>query len=170
MLSVPLWAIAATMVVACATPAPAFTAAHRAAIVDSVRGVLEQWRSALNARDFGRAGAYYSNDSSFRWYEDGTLAYTSARALRDTIAAMSPGVKEFDFTLVDPQVTALGPGAAVVSAEFTQRITDSTGNAVGFAGALSFSVVRSDSGWRFLVGHTSSLPRPADSVLKRRMK
>ena len=154
------------MVAACGTPSPTMTPAHRAAIVDSVHTMIVAWRDALNARDFARAGVYYSSDSAFRWYEDGKLTYTSAQAIRDTMKAMAPGLNEFDVTLIDPKITALGPGAAIVTAEFTEKITDTTKRMVGFAGALSLVVVHADSGWRFLIGHNSSLPPPVDTARK----
>ena len=159
-------ALFAAVLVACAAPAPAFSPAHRTAIIDSVHTLLVAWRDALNARDFARAGGYYSNDSAFRWYEDGKLAYTSAQAIRDTKKAMAPGLRGIDVTLIDPKITALGPGAAIVTVEFTEKITDTTGRLVGFAGALSLTVVHADSGWQFLVGHNSSLPPPADPTKK----
>ena len=159
----------ATLVIAVAPACAAsssFTPAHRAAIVDSVHTTIVAWRDALNARDFARAGTYYANDTAFRWYEDGKLTYTSAQAIRDTMKAMAPGLSGFDVTLIDPKITALGPGSAIVTAEFTEKITDTTQRTVGFAGALSLVVVHADSGWQFLIGHNSSLPPPADTARK----
>ena len=51
----------------------------------------------------------------------------------------------------------LAPGVAVVATRFAQKITDSTGVTRGFAGAMSMTLVHADSGWRFLMGHTSSV-------------
>ncbi len=153
---------------ACGTPPATMTTARRAAIVDSVHTMLGAWRDALNARDFARAGTYYSSDTAFRWYEDGRLTYTSAQAVRDTIQAMAPGLSGFEVTLIDPKITALGPGSAIVTAEFTEKITDTTKRIVGFAGAMSLVVVHADSGWQFLIGHNSSLPPPVDTAQKRR--
>lgn len=148
------------LMIACAPPPPAsMTAAHRAAIQDSVQAMLVQWRDALNAKDFARAGTFYSNDSAFHWYEDGQLTFSSAQAIRNAMQAMSPGLRAFTLTLVTPRITPLGPGAAMVTTEFTETLTDTTGSAVGVAGALTVAVVHERDSWRLLVGHNSSLRR-----------
>jgi len=154
---------------ACVTSsAPEFTAAHRAAIVDSVQAMLAEWRTALNAKDFAKAATFYSTDSAFRWYEDGAPTFHSARAIRDTMLAMRPGLRDFNLTLTDPEITALGPGAAIVTSEFTEKLTDTTGKVVGFAAALSVAVVHDSAGWRLLVGHNSSLRPPPDTGAKKK--
>lgn len=137
-----------------------FTAAHREAIVDSVRTMFGAWIDALNAKDFARAGTFYSSDSAFRWYEDGRLTYTSGQMVRDSMMAMAPGLRAFNVNFTDPRITAVGPGAAVITSEFAEKLTDTTGAIVGYAGALSVSVVHADSGWRLLIGHNSTLPAP----------
>jgi hypothetical protein len=73
-----------------------------------------------------------------------------------------PSLRALAFTLDNPQVTPLAPGVALVTTVFTQKITDTLGTVTGFAGTLTLTVVRADSGWRFLAGHTSSvIPRGA---------
>jgi uncharacterized protein (TIGR02246 family) len=147
------------LVTACASPSSSFTAAHRAAIVDSVQAMLVQWRDAVNSKDFARAGTFYSDDSAFRWYEDGQLTITSAQAVRNEMQSMLPNLRSFTLTLVAPRITPLGPGIATVGSEFTETITDTTGNAVGLAGALTATVVHERDSWRLLIGHNSSLRR-----------
>ena len=139
----------------------ALTADHRAAIVDSVQAMLHDWSAAFGARDFGRATRYYSRDSAFRWFENAEITYPTAQAITDSIMAMAPRLKEISLTLVDPVITPLAPGVAAVSAEFTQKITDSTG-VTGFAGVMTATVIHADSGWRFLMGHSTLVtPQPA---------
>jgi ketosteroid isomerase-like protein len=140
--------------------APQFTAAHRAAERDSVAQMLDAWRGALAARDFGRAATFYSSDSAFRWFQDGELKYRSARELGDTMLAMAPTVRDFGISLIEPEITPLAPGVAIITTNFAEKITDTTGETIGLAGALSMTAIHSDSGWRFLIGHTSSVIVP----------
>jgi ketosteroid isomerase-like protein len=144
----------------CAPPAPTLTTTHRAAIVDSVQATLTAWRDAFNAKDFGRAATFYSNDPDFRWFEDGELKYRSGKEIGDTMKAEAPGFRALSVSLIEPQVTALAPGVAAVTMNFAQTITDTTGNTIGIVGAVSATMVHADSGWQFLVGHASLFAPP----------
>ena len=157
--------VLATLTADCGPPARAvLTAGHRAAIVDSVQASLTAWRDAFNARDFRRAAAFYSNDPEFRWFEDGELKYRSGKEIGDTMQAEAPAFRAFSVSLIEPEVTALAPGVAVVTMNFAQKITDTTGQMIGIVGAVSATMIHADSGWRFLVGHTSLLPPPPDTA------
>jgi len=131
------------------------TATHRAAIVDSVQTMLTAWRDAFNAKDFARAATFYSSDSAFRWFENGELKFRTAKELGDTMKAEAPAFRALEMSLVAPQITAVAPGVAEVTSNFAERITDSTGETFGLAGAISMTAVHGDSGWKFLVGHLS---------------
>ncbi len=144
------------------TTAPAFGAAERAATVDSVQAMLDAWRGAVGTMDVERIASFYATDSAFRWIEDGATRYLSAQQIGDAIRETKGSMQSMELTLVEPQITPLAPGVAVVSTGFTQKFTDTAGVTGGFAGVITMTVVRADSGWRFLVGHTSAIaPRPA---------
>jgi ketosteroid isomerase-like protein len=144
-----------------APAAPAFDAPHQAALVDSVEGMLEEWRGAVGAMDVDRIASFYAPDSTFRWIEDGATRYLSSEQLGAAIRGMQGSVSAMEFTLVEPLVTPLAPGIAAVTTGFTQKFTDSSGVTGGYAGAISMTVVRRGDAWRFLVGHTSALaPAP----------
>jgi ketosteroid isomerase-like protein len=151
-------------------PVPAFTPAHRAAIVDSVQTMLTAWRDALNRRDFASAARFYSTAPEFRWFQDGELKYRSGKEIGDSITAMAPAMRGFTISLIEPEITAIAPGVAVLTTNFAQQITDTSGTAGGFAGAITATIVHGDSGWKFLVGQTSSVippPSPPARVLRR---
>ncbi len=161
-------ALAAVMLGACA-PHPdeaALSAAHRTAIIDSVRPVVAAWTDAMNHRDAAAAARYYSDDPAFRWIENGEIRYTSPAEVVAAMSEVFPSLRTFDLHLVEPTITPVAPGAASVTASFTQTMTDTAGKVVGIAGAVSFTMVHADSGWRILVGHSSVLAvppaRPAD--------
>jgi len=134
--------------------------AHRSAIVDSVRSVVAAWTGAMNHRDANAAARYYADDPEFRWIENGEIRYTSPAEVAAAMNDVFPSLRSFDLHLVEPTITPLAPGAASVTASFTQAMTDTTGHVVGIAGAVSFTMVHADSGWRILVGHASVLSVP----------
>src|SRR5262249_30612901 len=133
--------------------------AHRSAIADSVRATLDQWTAAFNARDVARVTAFYATDSSFRWVENGALEFTTARQLADSMTANLPSLAGVTFRLDHPEIVALAPGVAEVVSGFTQQVVSSPADTFGIVGALTMTVVHADSGWRFLISHTS-LYRP----------
>jgi ketosteroid isomerase-like protein len=156
--------LAGVVAIAGCSAAPRFTAAHQRAERDSVAQVLDQWRNALDAGDFARAATFYSTDSAFRWFQDGELRYRSAAELGDTMRAMAPALRSFSLSLIEPEITAIAPGVVLVTTNFAQKMTDTSGETIGLAGAISMTVVHGNAGWRFLVGHTSSVILPVDSA------
>jgi ketosteroid isomerase-like protein len=151
---------------ACAPAAPSFTAARRAAIVDSVQVMLTSWRDAFNARDFARAASFYSNDPGFRWFENGELKFRTARELGDTMKAEAPRFQSLAMSLIEPEITPVAPGVAEVTSDFAEKVTDMSGQSFGLAGAMSMTVVHGDSGWKFLVGHLSVAAPVVDTARK----
>jgi hypothetical protein len=123
--------------------------------------MLSAWRAAVASREADKMVTFYAADPGFRWIEDGAVRYTSREQLRDAYRALMPGVRAMVLTLDDPTITPLAPGSALVTTAFAQKVTDTTGAIAGFAGMLSMTVIHGDSGWQFLAGHTSSVPRPA---------
>jgi ketosteroid isomerase-like protein len=151
---------------ACAPAAPSFTAARRAAIVDSVQTMLTSWRDAFNSKDFARAASFYSSDPGFRWFENGELKFHSARELGDTMNAEAPRFQSLAMSLIEPEITPVAPGVAEVTSNFAEKITDMTGQSFGLAGAMSMTVIHGDSGWKFLVGHLSVVAPVVDTARK----
>lgn len=148
----------------CAAPETTLSPAHRAAIVDSVQTMLTTWRDAFNTMDFERAASFYSSDPEFRWFEGGELKYRSATEMYKVMEGERAMFRALSLSLIEPRVTALAPGVAVVTMNFAQKMTDSAGAVTGVAGAVSATVVHADSGWRFLTGHAGLLEPPADSI------
>ncbi|MEP6591331.1 MAG: nuclear transport factor 2 family protein [Gemmatimonadota bacterium] len=141
---------------------PTFTPAHVAAIKDSVNAALEAYRVAFVARDFDRVISYYAEDPRFRWFENGELRYGSRSAVAAALRSFGPTVRSLELAYFDGTVTPLAPGVAAVSTRFVEKVSDSTGALHGFAGVFSATMIHGDSGWHFLVGHTSVVvPHPA---------
>ncbi len=155
-----LAAIVVTCLSGCEAVAPAFTAEHRAAIVDSVHTMLADFRAAVGTLDGDSVATFYVADSTLRWIEDGTVRYTAraqiAQAFHDFRGAITGSRLLYDGTVVTP----LAPGVAVMSSGFAQQFARADGTSGGFAGAVSAVVVHRGDRWLFQSGHTSSAPPP----------
>jgi ketosteroid isomerase-like protein len=158
--------LALAVLCGCRAASTRLTVEHRSAIVDSVQAVLTTWSDAFNAKDFARAASFYSNDPEFRWFENGELKFRSGKEIGDTMKAEAPGFRALALALIEPQITALAPGVAEVTTNFAEKITDTSGQMIGLAGAISMTVVHSDSGWKFLIGHVSLITPSPDTARK----
>lgn len=143
-----------------ADPAEPFSAAHAAAISDSVRTVLTAWQSAIAALDADAVAGHYLADSTFRWLEDGVVRYRNPGEVAAAIRSLKGSIRRTELLLDGTTITPLAPGLAAVTTGFAQKIEDTTGTVGGFAGAISAVLVHGDSGWVFLLGHTSSSAGP----------
>lgn len=156
-----LAAILVPFLTGCGTPAPAFTAEHRAAIVDSVNAMLADFRAAVGTLDGDSVATFYVADSTLRWIEDGTVRYTArgqiAQAFQGFRGSITGSRLLYDGTVVTP----LAPGVAVMSSGFAQQFARADGTSGGFAGAVSAVVVHRGDRWLFQSGHTSSAPPAA---------
>ncbi len=129
------------------------------AIRDSVAATMQQFRAYAERARWDSLGALYSDRGDFRFYENGTLRYGSARDVRAALAALPPGMRiRTDYR--DTEITPLAPGLAVASALFSSTFADEAGTQFGFEGAVSLLWVHEPEGWRILVGHSSApVPR-----------
>jgi ketosteroid isomerase-like protein len=150
----------------CGTVPATLTVEHRAAIVDSVQTMLTAWRDAFNALDFARVATFYSSNADFRWFENGELKFRSGREIGDSMKAEGHGFRALTLSLIEPEITAVAPGVAEVTTNFAQKVTDTTGQVLGLAGAITMTVIHGDSGWKFLVGHVSLVTPSLDTAGK----
>jgi ketosteroid isomerase-like protein len=141
-------------------PAPArLSAEHARAIVDSVRATFADYAGRLNARDIDSVARFYSADSGFVWLEDGQVRYRSRDSIRVALAGLL-AFRNVRISIDSPAVTALGPGAAAISATFDQALVDSAGGGAGFVGAMTIAARHTPAGWKWIAGHTSVRREP----------
>jgi ketosteroid isomerase-like protein len=146
------------LAVACSAPPPPFSDAHAAAIQDSVRSMLAEFRAHSAAGQWDSMARMYADDPRFRWFEDGVIRYRSAAEVRQALAGLLAGMR-IETTYDSMEIVAVAPGIATASTLFETRFTDSTGGGFGFGGAITMTLVHEADGWRFLGGHSSS-PKP----------
>lgn len=130
--------------------------AHRSALADSARVVLLTYVDRVNAGDWEAVKRFYAHDPSFRWLEDGGIAYESAHEVAAAFDSLAPALADLRVDVADVHVVPLAPGVAEVDATYEQLLRFQDGTEVPLAGAISMILVRSADGWRFLVGHSST--------------
>jgi len=141
--------------VSCQSGAPALDPAREAAIAAEIRAAFDEYTRSLNDGDFGRALQFYADDRRFRWVEDGEVRYRS----RDEVAkgfAQLADLGAATFEHAPPEIVVLGPDSAILLTSHTTTLGVDRLLPVSFSGAITITLVRTRSGWRFLSGHTST--------------
>jgi len=136
----------------CATSAPELTPSHVAAIQDSVRTALAEFRRYSAAAQWDSVAGLYSTDSGFRWIEDGTRS--DRAVLQKTLSALPKGMR-VETTYDSTDVAALGPGVAVLTTYYHTQFVGAS-PPVQFGGAISMVWIHEPGGWRIRSGHSSS--------------
>jgi hypothetical protein len=137
------------------TPRP-MTAAHAAAIRDSVKATLAAFLRYSAAGHWDSLAGLYDESPEFRWMEEGIVQYRSSAQIRQALRRASPGTR-IETTHHDTQIAALAPGVGSVATAFHTRFVDPRNPAgLEFGGVITMTLVHRDAGWRIAVGHTSS--------------
>lgn len=132
------------------------TAEHAAAIADSARELLAEYGELMRSGRWDSAVSYYADDPRFQWWEDGRLAYSSVEEIGTAIRSLQAMFQSSEMEMSDTRIVPLAPGVVAVNSLYQQTLTDTAGRAFSFGGAISITAVHTDSGWKFLTGHTST--------------
>ncbi len=158
LVSVLIAGSAAWFAAGCAESAPTeLTAAHRAAIEDSVRAMLQTYRETVNAGDWEAVTAYYGDDERFHWIEDGEVRYRTKEEVSQALASLGGFFTSVRLTVKETRVTPLAPGIAHVATLFEQELVPSEGQPFRFSGALTLLALNTPEGWKLTAGHTSTV-------------
>ena len=130
------------------------------AIETEVRGFLDQYSEAVGDGRWEDVVAMYADDPGFSWAEDGRIAYRSTAEIREAFEGLRTQFTSASTEFVDPKIVVLGPDVAHVTASVRQRFTVSEGDDFSFDALVTAVVVREQSGWRFIAGHTSTRRAP----------
>jgi ketosteroid isomerase-like protein len=106
-----------------ATPAAAQVAEPAADVLAKVLGTIEQWRQAYEVRSMDALARLYAHETGLTVITDGTLqvGWVSIEAALGARIAHATAIR---VRIKDPQVTALGPAAAVATAVMAREVTE----------------------------------------------
>jgi len=142
----------------------AVTFAWKAARVDTAaveagaRKALEDYRVAMSTGNYDQALKISIDSPQFYWAEDGRKPYKSLKHVKAAFDQLEQlGGLEVKYT--DTEVTVLSADNAIV---YTQHDTTLRRGGSTFSGALTINMKKTDVGWKFVAGHTSSTaPEPS---------
>lgn len=115
---------------------------------------LNQWNAAIAAQDQQAIRATYVSDSRFQWFEDGALRYRSADEILGALGRFPPGTR-IETKLSDVAAHELTDRLMHGSAKFQTRMILPDGQ-FEFDGVFTMLLERTEKGWKFLGGHTST--------------
>lgn len=147
-----LYSIAVIACLGCGGSPRHLTSDRVAAIQDSVRSALGDFRRYAATARWDSLAQLYSADSSFRWIENGKRY--GAPAMRRGLASMQRGIR-VETTYDSVEVAVLGPGLAELTTYYQTRFVGAP-PPVQFGGAISMVWVHEPQRWRILAGHSSS--------------
>ena len=138
------------------------------AVENEVLATLSEYASVANSGDIDAALGFYIQDSRFRWVEDGVIRYTSYADLEQAIRSFA-AFGSFRTEYEDPYVNALTADHAQLFTSFKTTVGDGgkggaadadadDGETGGFSysGAVTMNLVRTETGWKIMAGHTST--------------
>jgi hypothetical protein len=128
---------------------------HRAAIQDSVRQFLAEYRTVLLANDFRGSLRFFSQDSAIVWVVDDGVLFLSYDSLAVAVPALAGRIHITSYQWNPIRITPLAPGVAVVSATYTESFTDTEGKPHNGGGTQTAVLVHGPEGWVFLARHQS---------------
>ena len=123
--------------------------------INDIRETLKEYETLLNSGNYEDLLRFYADDPRFSFFEDGQVKYSSveevASALKQ-LAQFGPGRFEYG----EPNIILLCSDVASTSSTFKTTFGEVGKGGFGFSGVLTAILIKSGSGWRFLVGHTST--------------
>ncbi len=124
-----------------------------AGVLAEVKGTIEQWRQAYEIRSMDALARLYAHEAGLTVVTDGTLqvGWVSIEAALDARIARATAIR---VRIKDPQVTALGPAAAVATAAMAREITKGATTAAE-NGVVTLVLRRDDAGWVIVAEHYS---------------
>ena len=144
-----------------------------------LRAEVQEWfdgfRAAQERGDAAEIASYYALDSRFRWFEEGTLRYSSPGEIEASLQQLA-GMGEVSTSYDDLEILITGPSSALMHTRFRTTIGGGDGGeSFAFAGVITASLLRTPGlpsadgegtaapSWKFLIGH-SSTERPQQSA------
>jgi hypothetical protein len=148
-------ALALLCTTGCAARPESLTAAHAAAIRDSVHVALDGFRRYSAAGQWDSLLTLYAEGPDLRWVEEGEVKVRSIDQIRAYFTGLPPGMK-IETTYRDIEIAPLAPGAASVVTGFETGLVDSTGKKFSFGGMLTMVLVHREGRWQIITGHSST--------------
>lgn len=132
------------------------TPAHRAAIIDSARGLAQAMVRAVSREGPAAWRRYFAEDAAFFMAAEGHLQFPSSDSASRAISTLARVIRHIEIRWGDGlRVDPLGPGLAMVAAPYFEVRVDAAGQRVEEAGYFTGVAEHYAEGWRFRNAHWS---------------
>lgn len=139
---------------ACAAPSATLTDAHRAAIADSAKMVVDSLLAGANRGDVSAAFAAYSPSPDARYVENGAT-YGSLDSVKVTYARMLAGLDSLAMTADTVHTDVLDADAVVTTVPFHFRLKPKGKAVVEGTGVWTGVLARAEGAWMVVSSHES---------------
>ena len=119
---------------------------------------FREFAGLIKAGEFGEAASFYADDPRFLWAEDGSIKYDTQDQIRRALEGIASQGK-VETLYGSPRVWALSDEQVNVFVKFkTTVVTRKKGETYSFSGAFTAVMEKTEAGWQFITGHTSTTP------------
>ncbi len=133
-------------------------------VVDEVGAMAAAYSDAVNSGDWDGVLELYADDPRFSWTEVGRTTYESKEQIAAAMEQAQGIIESMQVTLRSRSITPLSDTLAWVRAEYDQTMTFVPEGipTVQTRVAMSAVAIRTEAGWRWLVGQVSTLAPDRD--------
>ncbi len=124
-------------------------------IPSEVTSVFMEYINDINNGNISKIPAYFSDDTTFYWVEDGLLVYENKQAMTESLEAFIANSSNVSMKIEDLRITPLTTEVATLYAAYVQRIEFNSGFELSLDGAMTIVMNKEGNIWKFVNGHSS---------------
>ncbi|MGQ0542894.1 MAG: YybH family protein [Blastocatellia bacterium] len=123
-----------------------------------ITAFLDKWNIAIANSDLAAIRSAYVSDARFQWFQEGVLKYRSSSEIVEQ-RSKYPKETAIVTKLSDIEVRLLNDQLAYGSVAFKTKLSMPT-DSFEFSGMFTMLLEKTDGHWKFVSGHTSTVPPP----------
>lgn len=140
----------------CSGTAP-WTEVEKAAVVEDVRAMLDNYYRDIRASGLTAEFKYLDSTSEFYWVPPGFKTSISFDRVAAILRTSAPAFSKVDNHFDTLQITPLSPDYATYTGRLISHMTDTAGQTNTYYLMETGVVVRRQNGWKLLHGQTSNI-------------
>ena len=110
----------------------------------------------INQQDIESISQYFSDDPTFYWVEDGNKVCPSKATLVESLRGFTSQIEQVSMTIKDVDILPHENTYASLYASYAYQAQFSSGPLIQLDGAMTILLKKEESGWKFLLGHSST--------------
>ncbi len=131
------------------------TAEEKQAISHEITSVLNKYVQAISQKGLMAEFAFLDSSADFYWIPPGYAAALKYDSIKAIISGIAPGIKSMDNTYHSIQISPYSATYAGYTAHINSNSVDTAGNTNSTSLLESGTMIKRNTGWKLLSGHTS---------------